>query len=100
MASSISSEHAFSLAGITISKCRSRLKPNIIEALQFLKCLHHQKLIYQEKPSMILELQMESAAQKCIEESGKPKGWDDLIGDLEDNKGFSNCDNEVFVQGV
>jgi hypothetical protein len=49
---------------------------------------------------MILELQMESAAQECIEESGKPKGWDDLIGDLEDNKGFSNCDNEVFVQGV
>ena len=100
MASSVSSERAFSSAGITISKRRSRLKPDIVEALQFLKCLHRQELIYREEPSTILELQTESAAQECIEESGEPEGWDDLVGDLEDDEGFPDCDDEVFVQGV
>ena len=39
MASSVSSERAFSSAGITISKRRNRLKADIVEALQVLKCL-------------------------------------------------------------
>jgi hypothetical protein len=33
MSSSVSSERAFSSAGITISKRRNRLKPDIVEAL-------------------------------------------------------------------
>ncbi|KDR72396.1 hypothetical protein GALMADRAFT_38445, partial [Galerina marginata CBS 339.88] len=37
MASSVSSERAFSAAEITISKRRDRLRADIIEALQFLK---------------------------------------------------------------
>jgi hypothetical protein len=40
MASSVSSERAFSAAGITISKRRNRLKGNIVEALEFLKALY------------------------------------------------------------
>ncbi|KAF8487687.1 hypothetical protein JB92DRAFT_3130551 [Gautieria morchelliformis] len=32
--SSVSSEHAFLSAGITVSKCRSRLKGDVVEALQ------------------------------------------------------------------
>ena len=39
MVSSVSSEQAFSLAGITINKCHSQLKGDIVEVLQFLKCL-------------------------------------------------------------
>ena len=37
MASSVSSEHFFSSAGITLSKHRNRLQADIVEALQFLK---------------------------------------------------------------
>ena len=48
MASSVSSERAFSAAGITISKCRNRLKGDIVEALQCLKCLYRQDLIFHE----------------------------------------------------
>ncbi len=46
MASSVSSERAFSSAGITISKRRNRLKGDIVEALQFLKCLVRKDLVY------------------------------------------------------
>ena len=41
MASSVLSEHVFSSAGITISKWHNRLKLDIVEALQCLKCLYH-----------------------------------------------------------
>jgi hypothetical protein len=101
MASSVSSECAFSSAGITISKHRSRLKPDIVEALQFLKCLHRRELIHREEPSTISELQTETVAQKCVEGSGEPVGWDDIVEDLEDNESFQDFDDEeVFVQGV
>jgi hypothetical protein len=104
MASSISSERAFSSAGVTISKRRSRLKPDIVEALQFLKCLHRRELIYQEEPSMMSESQMEMPVQEWVEGgegSGEREGWDDMVGDLEDNEGFQDFDDEdVFVQGV
>lgn len=43
MASSVSSERAFSSAGITITKRRNRLKGDVVEALQFLKCYYRQK---------------------------------------------------------
>ena len=48
MASSVSSERAFSSAGITLSKRRNRLQGDIVEALQFMKCLFHQSLIFRE----------------------------------------------------
>jgi len=38
MSSSVSSERAFSQGGITISKRRSCLKGDIVEALQCIKC--------------------------------------------------------------
>ena len=46
MASSVSSEHACSSAGITISKWRNRLKPDIVEALQCLKCMYKNDLTF------------------------------------------------------
>jgi hypothetical protein len=45
MVSSVASEHAFSSAGITISKRRNRLDSNIIEALQCLKSLKSQDVM-------------------------------------------------------
>ena len=50
MASSVSSERAFSLAGITIGKWRSWLKGDIVEVLQFLKCLIHCDLVFHADP--------------------------------------------------
>lgn len=38
MSSSVSSERAFSSSGITITKRRNRLKGDIVEALQSVKC--------------------------------------------------------------
>ena len=38
MSSSVSSKHAFSQGGITISKCCNGLKSDIVEALQCIKC--------------------------------------------------------------
>ena len=48
MASSVLSERAFSSAGITISKRCSRLKGDIVEALQCLKCMLRHELIFCE----------------------------------------------------
>ena len=48
MASSISSEQAFSSAGITICKWRNHLDADIVEALQCLKLLIHQDLMAQD----------------------------------------------------
>ena len=45
MASSVSSECAFSSAGITICKWRNRLDADIVEALQCLKSLIQQDLM-------------------------------------------------------
>ncbi|KAJ7131124.1 ribonuclease H-like domain-containing protein, partial [Mycena epipterygia] len=46
MSSSVSSKCAFSSAGITISKRRNRLKGDIVEALQVLKCMIKRELLF------------------------------------------------------
>ena len=51
MASSVSSERAFSSAGITISKRRNRLKGDIVEALQCLKCMIRKNMIFRQDPT-------------------------------------------------
>ncbi|KZT06852.1 hATC-domain-containing protein, partial [Laetiporus sulphureus 93-53] len=48
MATSVSSERAFSSAGITITKRRNRLKGDIVEALQALKCAYHKNLFFHD----------------------------------------------------
>ena len=55
MASSMSSEHTFLLAGLTISKHRNWLKGDIVEALQCLKCMFHNDLIFQKVVSATQE---------------------------------------------
>jgi len=55
MASSVSSKRAFSSAGITLSKRRNCLQANIVKALQFLKCMFHNDLIFREVCSLVEE---------------------------------------------
>src|ERR1700720_4571557 len=56
--SSVSSEWAFSSAGITISKRRNRLKGNIVEALQCLKCMIRKNLIFRQDPTLTIAKQI------------------------------------------
>lgn len=105
MASSVSSERAFSSAGITICKGRSRVKPDIIEALQFMKCIYHPELLFREEPSTAFETEesFESTgdAVKGERGAGKENGWDDFVGDLQDDEGFHDIDgDDVFVQAI
>ena len=74
MASSVSSERAFSSAGITISKRRNRLKPDIVEALQFLKCSYHRNLLFREEASTQHEVDELEYEDEDIEEVVDEKG--------------------------
>jgi hypothetical protein len=71
MASSVSSERAFSSAGITISKRRNCLKGDIVEALQCLKCMIHKNLIFRFDPTI-------SIVDEIAEE-------DDTLSDIGDD---------------
>ncbi|KZV88849.1 hypothetical protein EXIGLDRAFT_564748, partial [Exidia glandulosa HHB12029] len=56
MSSSISAEWAFSSAGLTITKHRNRLKGDIVEALQVIKCtLRNDLLVHEQPPSSIVD---------------------------------------------
>jgi len=93
MASSVSSERAFSSAGITISKCRNWLKGDIVEALECLKCLLHSNLIF--CPTVTLEqIENELEDVEVDEELGgfreivaESEGftWDNLLDDEEED---------------
>ncbi|KAF5340819.1 hypothetical protein D9757_009868 [Collybiopsis confluens] len=73
MASSVSSERAFSAAGITISKRRNRLKGDIVEALQFLKSLLRKDLLFRESISAIEEfkLEVEDSEEGCAADADR-----------------------------
>lgn len=93
MASSVSSERAFSSAGITISKRRNQLKADIVEALQCLKCLIKRNILFRDydDPSVATEV---GEAQPGVQDSDVALEWDALVDDLEDDKGYVD-DNEV-----
>lgn len=64
MATSVSSERAFSQGGITISKRRNRLKADIVEALQCVKCAIRNDLLFKEPdPSLVVEQELTSGAE-------------------------------------
>jgi hAT family C-terminal dimerisation region len=84
MASSVSSEQAFSSAGITISKHHSCLKGDIVEALHCLKCMIHQNLIFCSNPAV-------SVADEIAEEFDIPVDDGDSI--------TPNCVEESSVKG-
>jgi hypothetical protein len=107
MASSVSSERAFSSAGITISKRRNRLKPDVVEALQFLKCSYHHNLLFREEVSTQQEVEEldDQGIDDLVDEAGK-LGWDDIIEDIADDEGAIVVDDDegdtdvVIVQDV
>ena len=86
MATSVSSERAFSSAGITISKRHNRLKGDIAEALQCLKCLIKCDLLFREDPMVTSEIQ--SINGMLVGQTGEEPGdgWDELVEDLADTE--------------
>ena len=85
MASSVSSERAFSSAGITLSKHRNRLQADIVEALQFLKCTFHHDLIFREICTIEEELLLDHDGS--VSESGENSceaSWEELLIDSND----------------
>ena len=96
MASSVSSESAFSAAGITISKRRNWLEGDIVEALQCLKSFIHQDLIFREVVSATQEEEdldvadqdpanHEANASEVVRD-GEGWSWDKLVEGLEDEE--------------
>jgi hypothetical protein len=78
MAASVSSERAFSQGGITITKHRNRLKGDIVEALQCLKCAIREDLLFREPaPSSIVEMELDDDGEDLTDAVGPPseEGW-------------------------
>jgi len=97
MASSVSSERAFSQGGITITKRRNRLKGDIVEALQCVKCAIRHDLLFREPgPSSLVELEdngLEANALVC-DATDDDEGWDALMSD-DDTSDMSDFEIEV-----
>ncbi|KIM87794.1 hypothetical protein PILCRDRAFT_85648 [Piloderma croceum F 1598] len=82
MAASVSSEQTFSQGGITISKCRNRLKGDIVEALQCVKCaLHHDLLFREPGPSSSVEEEPDEYNIETVPNE-KPSDDDDSESDF------------------
>jgi hypothetical protein len=91
MSASVSSERAFSQGGITISKRRNRLKGDIVEALQCVKCLLRRDLLFREPgPSSLVEepddsdTEAEARTDRNSDDYTDNEGWDILISDDSD----------------
>jgi hypothetical protein len=97
MSSSVSSEHAFSQRGITITRLRSCLKGDIVEALQCLKCAIRHDLLFQEPalPSLLKGEEIDDqelgdvAIRNALGEEPADEDWDGLIIEDEDEEAVS-----------
>jgi hypothetical protein len=83
MSSSVSSVRAFSLAGITVSKRRNPLKPDIVEALQVLKCMIRRDLIFRK--AALVDDEADSDDDEGKEDSDAEEGWDVLLDEDRSN---------------
>ena len=79
MASSVSSERAFSSAGITISKRRNRLKGDIVEALQCLKCMIRKNLIFRQDPTSTIVKEIADLEDVPENELKPESSWDEMV---------------------
>ena len=86
MASSVSSERAFSSAGITLSKRCNRLQADIVEALQFMKCLFLRDLIFWEvRTTTEEETDLKNIELNGGEEAGDGEpSWEELLMESHD----------------
>ena len=80
MASLVSSKCAFSSAGITLSKHCNALKGDIVEALQFLKCLIRQDLVFRANPSTYFDSDLDE--EEVLTQGG------DLVPDAEQSSSW------------
>jgi hypothetical protein len=101
MASSVSSERAFSQGGITLSKRRSRLKGDIVEALQCVKCCLRNDLLFREPgPSSVGEVEhnefeMEGEdGQEEKDDDADDNTWENLFLEEDDDDLESDADME------
>jgi hAT family C-terminal dimerisation region len=95
MSSSVSSERAFSQGGITITKRRNRLKEDIVEALQCVKCAVRHDLLFREPaPSSTLEVELNADGED--EEDGEVRE-DTGSGELERSEA-AECWNDVLME--
>jgi len=99
MASSVSSERAFSQGGITISKRRNCLKGDIIKALQCIKCSLRNDLLFRELgPSSLAEVEPDDfeieidAKKVATDEDEDEEGWDALFLEEDDDDLESDID--------
>ncbi|KAL1949584.1 hypothetical protein VTO73DRAFT_8465 [Trametes versicolor] len=99
MASSVSSERAFSSAGITISKRRNRLKADIVEALQCMKSMYHHDILFRDLPSSLTEPDLDHSDPDIADaiEDAEETGWDDYVEDLDDEEAVGMCMLEDVV---
>jgi hypothetical protein len=105
MASSVSSERAFSSAGITISKRRNRLKGDIVEAIECVKCLLHHHLIFRptvtldqiEKELEVVEVDEELPGFREIVEESEEFTWDALLDDEEEDIVPGGSQDETII---
>ena len=119
MVSSVSSERAFSSAGITITKRRNRLKADVVEALQGLKCMIKHDLLFREHPTVRAEVSGEYGMLGTTREDGETReseageqdaskvdadetAWDTLV--VNDPDAWEDLDemetDDVFVQNL
>ena len=93
MASSVSSERAFSAAGITISKRRNRLGGKLVEALQFLKCMYERNLIFRDEAY--------TEAWELSHEVHDDDGDEEWVGEVDNSKlawdTYINVDSDADV---
>jgi hypothetical protein len=95
MASSVSSEQAFSAARITIGKRHNCLKGDIVEALQCLECLIHRNLLFHDVPiandleadleTNIIDIDPPKSAETVAE--AENFSWDQILANEEDEGG-------------
>lgn len=102
MPTSVSSERAFSQGGITIRDQCTRLKADVVEALQFLKCTLRDDLLMQgsipsSKDEAELELEEEYELEGTTIDAGsegqKQLSWD-IILDEDDDDLYYETDND------
>ena len=106
MASSVSSERAFSSASITITKRHNRLDGDIVEALQFLKSMIHQDLMVRdfltiaEEENKLDFLDGQPSNQDNIPidivDAGEDIYWEGLSDDDGDDAAASSVDTDFF----
>jgi hypothetical protein len=90
MASSVSSERTFSSAGITLSKRRNRLQADIVEALQFMKCIFQRDLIFREVHT-VEEEEVVLDSDLC-DTDGAEISWEELL--VVEDTSIPESDNE------